>query len=153
VAVAHLTFDLGARDQRRDAVQHDDVQRATAHQRLGDLQRLLGRVGLGNVQVLDVDADPRRVARIERVLHVDERADAAALLGLGDGVQADRGLARAFRPVDFGDAPARDAPYTDRDIHRERSGRDRVHVHVYGVTQANDGPVSEPLGEIGHCRL
>ena len=61
VAVAHLALDLRLRRQRRDRVDGDDVERARAHEQLGDLERLLAGVGLGHEQVVDVDADPLRV--------------------------------------------------------------------------------------------
>jgi len=47
------------------------------------------------------------------VLHIDESADAGRLLRFRRDMQAERGLARAFRPIDLGDAAARhtaDAP-------------------------------------------
>ena len=58
MAVAHLALDLGLRRQRRDRVDRDDVERARADQQLGDLERLLAGVGLGDEQLVDVDADP-----------------------------------------------------------------------------------------------
>ena len=48
--------------ERRDRVDRDDVERAAADQQLGDLERLLAGVGLGDEQIVDVDADPLRVA-------------------------------------------------------------------------------------------
>ena len=41
VLVAHLALDLGLRHERRDRVDHDDVDRVAADERLGDLERLL----------------------------------------------------------------------------------------------------------------
>ena len=58
VAVAHLAFDLGARDQRRHGVDHDDVHRVGPNQQLADLQRLLAGVGLRDKQFVDVHAKP-----------------------------------------------------------------------------------------------
>ena len=46
VGVAHLALDLGLRDERRDRVDGHDVERAGADEELGDLERLLARVGL-----------------------------------------------------------------------------------------------------------
>ena len=73
------------------------VERARAHEHVGDLERLLAAVGLGDEELVDVDPERTRVGGIERVLGVDERRDPAGPLGLGDDVQADRGLARALR--------------------------------------------------------
>ena len=82
VAVAHLAFDLGARDERGDRVHHQHVHRAGADQRFGDLERLLAGVGLGDVQVVNVHAAARGIGGIERVLHVNEGARAAQAVAL-----------------------------------------------------------------------
>ena len=58
-----------------------------------------------------------RVLRIERVLDVDERGEAAALLRLGDDGQGERGFAGRFRTVNFDHAAAREI--------RRRRARDR----------------------------
>ena len=89
VAVAHLALDLGPRHQRGDRVDDDEVDRAGADQHVGDLQRLLAGVGLRDQQRVDVDAELLGVLRVERVLGVDERRDAAGLLRVGDRVQRD----------------------------------------------------------------
>ncbi len=91
--VAHLAFDLRARHQRRHRVHHHHVDRPAAHQRLGDLQRLLPGVRLRDVQVVHVHPTALRIARVQRVLHVDEGGNAAPLLSLGDDVLAQGGLA------------------------------------------------------------
>ena len=44
--VAHLAFDLGFWCQRRDGIDHDQVDRPGTHQCVGDLERLLAGVGL-----------------------------------------------------------------------------------------------------------
>jgi hypothetical protein len=77
VAVAHLALDLRSRRQRRDRVHDDDVDRRGAHQHVGDLERLLAGVGLGHEQLVDVDPERLGVGRVERVLGIDERSDAA----------------------------------------------------------------------------
>ena len=79
--------------ERRHRIDHDHVHRAGAHQHLGDLQRLLAGIGLRNQQILQIDAELAGVAGIERVLGIDEAADAAGLLRLGDDVQGERRLA------------------------------------------------------------
>ena len=122
--IAHLAFDFGARRQRRDRIDDQHVDRAGAHQRVGDLQRLLAGIGLRDQQVVEIDAELAGIDRIERMLGVDEGADAALLLGLGDGVQRQRRLAGGFRPVDLDDAAARQAADAERDVEAERAGRD-----------------------------
>jgi hypothetical protein len=43
--VPHIAVELGSRDERGDGVDHDDVDGIGADERLGDLERLLARVG------------------------------------------------------------------------------------------------------------
>ena len=123
--VAHLAFDFGARRQRRDRIDDQHVDGAGAHQRVGDLQRLLAGVGLGNQQVVEIDAELAGIDRVERVFGVDEGADAALLLRLGDDMQRQRGLAGGFRAVDLDDAAARQAADAQRDVEPQRAGRNR----------------------------
>jgi hypothetical protein len=84
VLIAHLALDLGARHERRDRVDDDEIHRAAAHERLDDLERLLARVRLAHEQRLRLDPEARCVAEVERVLGVDEGRDAALPLALGD---------------------------------------------------------------------
>ena len=126
--VAHLAFDLGLGHERRHRVDDDDVDAAGAHQHVGDLEALLARVGLGDQQVVDVDAELARIDRVERVLGVDVRRRAARLLDLRDDLKAERGLARRFGPVDFDDAAARQPADAERDVEAERAGGDDLQV-------------------------
>ena len=75
--IAHFAFDFGARHQRGDGIDHDHVDRARAHQRVGDLERLLAGIGLGDEQFVEIDPELAGIDRIERVLGIDEGADAA----------------------------------------------------------------------------
>src|SRR4051794_4427696 len=68
VAVAHLALDLGAGHERRDRVDDDDVEGAGADQHVGDLERLLPRVRLGDEQGVGVDTEGLGVLGVERVL-------------------------------------------------------------------------------------
>ena len=88
VAVAHLAFDLGARHERRDRIDDQHVDRAGADERIGDLERLLAGIGLRDQKVVDIDAELAGIDRIERVLGVDEGANAALFLRLGDACKA-----------------------------------------------------------------
>ena len=112
--VAHLAFDFGLGHERGHRVDDDDVDAVGADQHLDDLERLLAVVGLRDQQVVEVDAELLRVCGVERVLGVDERRHAAALLGLGDDLQGERRLARGLRPEDLDDAAARAAADAER---------------------------------------
>ncbi len=123
--VAHLALDLGARRQRGDRIDDQNVDRAGAHQRIGDLKRLLAGIGLRDQEIVEVDAELARVDRVERVLGVDEAADAALLLRLGDRVKRERRLARRFGPVNFDDAAARQPADAEGDVEAEGAGGHR----------------------------
>ena len=88
VAVAHLALDLGPGHEGGDRVDDDDVERAGADQHVGDLERLLAGVGLGDEQRVGVDAEGLRVVGVERVLGVDERGDAACRCALATACSA-----------------------------------------------------------------
>jgi hypothetical protein len=77
------------------------------------LQGFLTGGGLGNQQVVEVDAELAGVLRIERVLDVDEGGQTAAFLGLGDGGEGEGGFAGGFRAEDLDD-PAAGKPPTPR---------------------------------------
>src|SRR4029077_11588181 len=99
VGVAHLAFDLGARGQRAPRVDDDDVEGAGTDEGVGDLERLLAGVGLGDQQIVDVDANCPGVDRVDGVLGVDVGADAAVALGLGNNVHRQRSFPRGLRSV------------------------------------------------------
>ena len=59
-----------------------------ANQHVGDLERLLPGVGLGDEQLVDIDPDRLGIDRVEGVLGVDEGGDPTVALGLGHDVGA-----------------------------------------------------------------
>jgi hypothetical protein len=95
--------------QRRDGVDDQHVDRAGAHQRVGDLERLLAGIGLAEISsssTFDAElasrSSDRARARRRRRRQVPPDFWASAM-----HMQRQRGLARAFRPVDLDDAAAR----------------------------------------------
>ena len=154
MAVAHLAFQFGARHQGRDTVHHQHVDGAGAHQRIGDFERLFTGVGLGDQQFVDVDAELAGVAGIESVFRVHEGAGAAGLLGLGDGMEGQRGLARAFRTVDFDDAATRQSADAECDIEAERAGRDNVRIRRgFARAELHDGALAERAFDLTEGRV
>ena len=149
VRIAHLAFDFGLRRQRRDRVDDDDVDRAGAHQHVGDFQRLLAGVRLRDQQLLHVHAELPGVDRIERVLGVDERGGAADALRFGDHLQRQRRLARGLRAVDLDDAAARQAADAERDVEPERAGRHGFDVVGRArIAEAHDRALAELLFDL-----
>src|SRR6185312_5389009 len=110
-------------------VHNKHVDRARTHQRVGDFERLLAGVRLRNQEVVGGHPDLKKKDHVERMLGVDEGADAALLLRFGNGVQRQSRLARRLRPVDFDDAAARQAANAERDVEPERPARNRLDVH------------------------
>ena len=135
--VAHLALDLRLRCQGCDGVDRDDVEGAGPDQKLRDLEPLLTRVGLGDEEVIDVDADSLRVGGVHGVLRVDEGTDASASLRLRDHVVDESRLAGGFRAEDLDDPAARKPSDPEGEIESERArrnGPDRdgcmvVHLH------------------------
>jgi len=151
--VAHVAFDLGARDERRHRVDHDRIHRPGADEGLGDFEGLLAGIGLGDVQVVHVHSATRRIYRVERVLHVYERAHPALALGFSDDVLAEGGLARRLRPVDFGHAPARYAAHSQREVEGEGTGGDGIHRQMSGLAEAHQRAVAELLFDLREGRV
>jgi len=111
---------------------------AGADQGLGDLERLLAGVRLADEELVDVHAAGSGVGRIEGVLDIDEGGDAAAGLGLGDDVLADRRLARRLRAEDLGDPAARDPTDAECEVEGDRARRDHVDRHDRGRPELHD---------------
>jgi len=78
------------------------------------------------------------------VLRVDEGADAALLLGFGDGLERQRGLAGGFGPVDLDDAAAGEPADAERDVEAERARRDRLDLdHLLVLAEPHDRTLAE----------
>ena len=114
--VAHVAFELCLGHEGRDRVDDDDIDRIRAYEHLGDVERLLAGIRLGNQQRIEIDAKRPGVLWIEGVFDVDEGRGPAGLLRFGDDVQCEGRLAARFRPVDFHDATARQPADAERQI-------------------------------------
>src|SRR5436190_11356149 len=152
--IAHVALDLGARDQGSNRIDDQHVERARAHQRVGDLERLLAVVGLRDEEVLGLDAELARVAHVEGVLRIDEGADTAPLLTLGDQLEGERRLARRLGAVDLDDPAARDAADAERDVEAEGAGRQ--HGDVAGerrLAEPHDRALAELLLDLAEREI
>ena len=114
--ISHIALNLRLRHERRDRVHNDDVHGTASHHGLGDLERLLTGVRLGDVKVVDIDPDVLCVDRIQCVLGIDKARNAAALLHFRNHVQRDRGLTGGLRSVDLDDTSLRNAAESQREI-------------------------------------
>jgi hypothetical protein len=112
MSVAHLAFDFGAGHKGGDRIDHDHIHCAGTDEGFGDFEGLFAGIGLGNVEIIYIDAASGGVLGVESVLHIYESADAAAFLGFGDDVLAEGGLAGGLGAVDFDDSAARNASYS-----------------------------------------
>ena len=106
VGVAHVAFDFRLGHEGGHAVDHDGVYGSATHQLLGDVQRLLGAVGLGNQQFVQVQAAVASVHWVKGVLDVYVCCDATSLLRLGHQVDGEGGLTCRLRAEDLGYPPA-----------------------------------------------
>ena len=154
MAVAHLAFEFGAGHEGRDAVHHQDVDGAGAHQRIGDFERLLAGIGLADQEVVDIHAELAGIDRVQRVLGIDEGAGAAALLRLGDGVKGEGGLAGAFRPVDFDHAAARQPADAEREVKPDRARGDDLDLLIARTSaHPHDGALAEGPFDLNESRV
>ena len=153
VLIAHLALELHPRGQGRHGVDRDHVDGAGAHQHVDDLERLLAVVGLGDQQLVGVDADLPRVGGVDGVLGVDEGADPAARLGLGDDVVDEGRLPGGLGPEDLDDAAARDPAHAEGDVQGQRAGGDRLHVDRADVSELHQRALPEVLLDLLDRRL
>ena len=105
--IAHFAFDLRSRHQRGDRVDHHHIDRVAAHQRLGDLKRLLAGIRLRDQQLRDIDAQTPGELGVQRVFDIDIGRLATETLRLGDDVLRHGRLAGRFRSVNLDDPAAR----------------------------------------------
>ena len=140
MAVAHLAFDFGLGYQGRHRVDDDDVDGAGADQHVGDLQRLLAGIRLGDQQRVGVDAELLGVFGVKRVLGVNERRDASGFLSVRDGMQRQGRFTAAFRSVDLDNPAAGEAADAKRHVERDGPGRDHLDGRAGVVAEPHDRP-------------
>ncbi len=103
--VAHLALNLLLGRQGCHRVNDQYVDGRRANQLVGYLKSLLAVVGLRDVEVGNVYAQLLSIETVEGVFRIDEGGYTAGLLGLGNGVDGQRGLTGRLRTVNLDDAP------------------------------------------------
>ena len=149
VGVAHVPFDFGARHERRDGVDDDDIDGVATHQNFGDFEGLFADAGLGNQEVVDVDATLHGIGRIKGVLGVDQRRRAAGLLGLGDDVLREGGLAGSFGAKHLNYSTARQAAYPKRQVEGDGSGGHHADLEQIVAGHAKNRAFAKLLLDLG----
>ena len=98
-----------------------------------------------------VDAEHALDPAYAKKLGVDEGAGTALLLRLGDDVQRERRLARAFRSVDFDDAALGQAADAQRDVEHQRAGGNDLGRLDDLVAHAHHRALAELLFDLAQC--
>ena len=94
VRIAHFAIQFRLGNQRRNRVDNEYIDGARTHQCLGNLQRLLAVIRLGDQQIVDIHAQLACISGIQRVFRVNKCRQAAGLLRFRDNLQRDGGFAR-----------------------------------------------------------
>ncbi|MNY27333.1 hypothetical protein D3C86_1612380 [compost metagenome] len=88
------------------------------------------------------------------MLGIHEGADAALLLGFRNRLQRQRRLTRAFRAINFNDAPLRQTADAERDIQAERTRRNGLHLnHIFIGTELHNRSLAERPFDLGERRF
>ncbi len=88
------------------------------------------------------------------MFRVHEGANAALLLGFGDGVQGERRLTGGFRPVDLDDAAAGQTADAERDVEAERTRRNGLDFHgLLAFAEPHDRAFAEGALDLGQRRV
>ena len=143
VGVAHLAFNFRFRYQGGHGIHDNHVHGTGTYQHVGDFQRLLTGIRLGNDQIVHVHTQLFRVIRVQRVLRVHKGTGGAFFLGLGNHAQGQGGFTRGFRAVDFHDPPLRQPANTQGYIQPQRTGGDGRHALALAIAHAHDGTFAE----------
>ena len=144
--VTHIPVDLSLRRERSDRVDNDDIDGTGADHGLGDLKRLLSRIRLGNIEIIDIDADISGVDRIQSVLRIDKSRNSSALLNFCDHMQRNGRFSAGLRSVDLNDPALGDPAEPERYIERERPCRDHFDIHLrLGLSELHHRSLAEFL--------
>ena len=151
LALAHVAFQFGLRDEGGHGVHHHQVHGAGAHQHVGDVQGLLTVVGLGDEQLVGVDAQAPGVVHVQGVFGVHEGTGAAHFLAFGDDVQGKGGLARRFGAEDLRDTAARDTAHAQGQVETDGTRGDDGDIDMGFVGKLHDRAFAVLAFDGGKC--
>jgi len=101
-------------------------------------------------ELVRIHAELLGIDRVQGVFRVHEGRKPSELLGLGDHVEGEGGLARRLGAVDLDNPPSGNAPYAGGQVHRKGTGGDDGDVlHTSLFSEAHDGPLPELLMDLG----
>lgn len=146
--VSDLAFEFGFGDESGDGIQDDDVEGIRADERFADAEGFLARAGLGDEEVVEIDAEALGVGGIQGVLDINESGEPSAFLGLGHDGEGERGFSGGFRPVNFHDASPGEASNTQGAVNEEIAGGDDFHFGMGIVTEAHNGTLAIIFGDL-----
>ena len=139
MGVAHIVINFRSGHQCRHRVHNNNVNGTGARQLLGNLQRLLTIVRLGDQKRVHIHAQVSGINRIQCMLRINKRSLAAGLLRLCHTVERQGGLTTGLRAVDLYDTALRQAVNTGGNVQGQRAGGDGGHIQVLVLAQAHNG--------------
>ena len=147
--IAHFAFDFGFGGHGCNRVHNHNVNGIGTNQCVADFQSLLAGIRLGNQQRVDVHAQCLCVNRVESMLYVDEDSFAAGFLCFGYNMESNGGFTGAFRAIDLNDTASWHAADTQRNVQRQRAGRDGFHIEGCGLAQFHNSALTELFFDLG----
>ena len=96
-------------------------------------------------QIINCHTNRTGVERVERVFSVDISGTATKTLGFGHDVHGKRRLTRSFWTIDLDNASTRKSANAEGEVEGERTGRNRLHVHVEVLSKSHDRALTELL--------
>ena len=151
--VAHFAFDFSLGNKCRDGVDDNDVNATRTNQHVGNFQRLLTGIRLGDQEVIRVDAEGARIDGIKCVFGVDKCRVSTCFLRAGNCMKCNGRLTGGFRAVDFNDAPSRQTANSKSDIKSQRTSGDHLHRGTRIISQSHDRSLTKLLIDLREREL
>ena len=152
VGIAHIAVNLCLRYQCGDGVNDYDIDSSGPDHGLRDLQCLLAAVRLGNIEVVDVDADILGIDRIQCVLSINESRNSAPLLHFSDHVERHCCLTGRLRSVDLNDPALGNAAQSESNVKAQGSCGDRLNIHLNGgISELHNSSLTVLFLDLQEC--